>query len=144
VARLTSPEPGVYKRSRVGELLRCAVARLGIRHAQRPVLFRSGAGQDPFYPVAVESGEELQKGPYVAETFPVHVEDSYVIIENVRHVAPGFRLQPPSIIISSQEPSHDACHSLSQDRRSEVLVWEEVQVGKPGPGEARIRIRPWA
>jgi 3-phenylpropionate/trans-cinnamate dioxygenase ferredoxin subunit len=23
----------------------------------------------------------LQKGPYVAETFPVHVEDSYVIIE---------------------------------------------------------------
>jgi len=33
------------------------------------------------YPVAVESGEELQKGPYVAETFPVHVEDSYVIIE---------------------------------------------------------------
>jgi NADPH2:quinone reductase len=21
----------------------------------------------------------------------------------------------------------------------EVLVWEEVQVGKPGPGEARIR-----
>jgi hypothetical protein len=33
------------------------------------------------YPVAIESGEELQKGPYVAETFPVHVEDSYVIIE---------------------------------------------------------------
>lgn len=33
------------------------------------------------YPVAVESGEELQKGPYVAETFQVHVEDSYVIIE---------------------------------------------------------------
>ena len=33
------------------------------------------------YPVAVESGEELQKGPYVAETFPVHVENSYVIIE---------------------------------------------------------------
>jgi hypothetical protein len=23
----------------------------------------------------------LQKGPYVAETFPVHVEDSYVIVE---------------------------------------------------------------
>ena len=30
---------------------------------------------------AVESGEELQKGPCVAETFAVHVEDSYVIIE---------------------------------------------------------------
>jgi 3-phenylpropionate/trans-cinnamate dioxygenase ferredoxin subunit len=37
------------------------------------------------YPVAVERGEELaegmNKGPYVAETFPVHVEDAYVIVE---------------------------------------------------------------
>jgi 3-phenylpropionate/trans-cinnamate dioxygenase ferredoxin subunit len=37
------------------------------------------------FPVAVESGqslvEDLTKGPYVAETFPVHVEDSYVIVE---------------------------------------------------------------
>ncbi|MDH2351673.1 amidohydrolase family protein [Bradyrhizobium sp. SSUT112] len=33
------------------------------------------------YPVAVERGEELRKGPYVAETYPVHVEDSYVIVE---------------------------------------------------------------
>jgi 3-phenylpropionate/trans-cinnamate dioxygenase ferredoxin subunit len=37
------------------------------------------------YPVAIESGEVLAeglaKGPYVAETFPVHIEDSYVIVE---------------------------------------------------------------
>ena len=33
------------------------------------------------YPVVVEDGETLAKGPYVAETFPVHIEDSYVIIE---------------------------------------------------------------
>jgi NADPH:quinone reductase len=33
----------------------------------------------------------------------------------------------------------DACNPLSQNRRPEVLVWEEVQLGKPGPGEARIR-----
>ena len=33
------------------------------------------------YPVVIEDGETLAKGPYVAETFPVHVEDSYVIIE---------------------------------------------------------------
>jgi 3-phenylpropionate/trans-cinnamate dioxygenase ferredoxin subunit len=25
--------------------------------------------------------EGLEKGPYVAETFPVHVEDNYVIVE---------------------------------------------------------------
>ena len=33
------------------------------------------------YPVVVESGAELHKGPYVAETFPVHIEDNYVIVE---------------------------------------------------------------
>ena len=33
------------------------------------------------YPVVIEDGETLAKGPYVAETFPVHIEDSYVIIE---------------------------------------------------------------
>ena len=81
VARLTSPEPGVYQRSRVGELLRCPWHgwEFDMRNGQswfdpKRVKVRS-------YPVAVESGEELQKGPYVAETFPVHVEDSYVIIE---------------------------------------------------------------
>jgi nitrite reductase/ring-hydroxylating ferredoxin subunit len=67
VARLTSPEPGVYQRS------------FDMRNGQswfdpKRVKVRS-------YPVAVESGEELQKGPYVAEIFSVHVEDSYVIIE---------------------------------------------------------------
>lgn len=35
------------------------------------------------YPVAAERGDELQKVPHVAETFPVHVEDSYVIVEVV-------------------------------------------------------------
>jgi len=29
----------------------------------------------------VAAGETLARGPYVAETFPVHVEDSYVIVE---------------------------------------------------------------
>ena len=51
------------------------------------VSVHSGARFDPnrikvrSYPVAVARGEELQKGPYVAETFPVHIEDSYVIVE---------------------------------------------------------------
>ena len=85
VARLTSPEPGVYQRSRVGEFLRCAWHgwEFDMRNGQswfdpKRVKVRS-------YPVAVEKGEELagelSKGPYVAETFPVHIEDSYVIIE---------------------------------------------------------------
>jgi hypothetical protein len=31
--------------------------------------------------VKVEPGETLVKGPYVAETFPVSVEDSYIVVE---------------------------------------------------------------
>lgn len=33
----------------------------------------------------------------------------------------------------------DPRHPHSQARRPEVLVWEEIEVGKPGPGEARVR-----
>jgi len=101
VARLTSPEPGVYQRSRVGELLRCAWHgwEFDMRNGQSwfdPKRVRVRA-----FPVAVARGEDLakefdetfdgglemdrdgerEKGPYVAETFPVHVEDSYVIVE---------------------------------------------------------------
>ncbi|MGY3618561.1 hypothetical protein [Bradyrhizobium sp. USDA 10063] len=46
-----------------------------------PVIGVTLAGRDIKIAVAVESGEELQKGPYVAETFPVHVEDNYVVVE---------------------------------------------------------------
>lgn len=91
IARLTSPEPGVYQRTRVGEMLRCPWHgwEFDLRDGQswfdpKRVKVRS-------YPVAVASGQELQsqelqgqelqKGPFVAETFPVHIEDSYVIVE---------------------------------------------------------------
>jgi len=59
VARLTSPEPGVYQRSRVGELLRCAWHgwEFDMRNGQSwfdPKRFKVRS-----FPVAVESGEEL-------------------------------------------------------------------------------------
>jgi nitrite reductase/ring-hydroxylating ferredoxin subunit len=97
VARLTSPEPGVYHRDRVGELLRCPWHgwEFDMRNGQSwfdPKRFKVRS-----FPVAVEKGQELTKeltkelaqepggelakGPYVAETFPVHIEDSYVIVE---------------------------------------------------------------
>jgi 3-phenylpropionate/trans-cinnamate dioxygenase ferredoxin subunit len=81
VAHLRSSEPGEYRRSRVGEMLRCAW------HGWE---FDMRTGQsycDPErlrvrrYPVNVEPGEMLAKGPYVAETFPVSVEESYVLVE---------------------------------------------------------------
>jgi nitrite reductase/ring-hydroxylating ferredoxin subunit len=89
VARLTSPEPGIYQRSRVGELLRCPWHgwEFDMRNGQS--WFDPKRVKVRAFPVAVESGqslvedlvEDLAKGPYVAETFPVHVEDSYVIVE---------------------------------------------------------------
>ena len=81
VARLTSKEPGVYERSRVGELLRCAWHgwEFDMRNGQS--WFDPQRVKIRTYPVVIEDGETLAKGPYVAETFPVHVEDSYVIVE---------------------------------------------------------------
>ena len=81
MARLTSQEPGVYQRSRVGELLRCAWHgwEFDMRNGQS--WFDPQRVKIRTYPVVIEDGETLAKGPYVAETFPVHVEDSYVIVE---------------------------------------------------------------
>ena len=33
------------------------------------------------YPVSVRPGTELVEGPYVAESFPVRVENDYVVVE---------------------------------------------------------------
>ena len=81
VALLQSDEPGHYKRSRVGELLRCAWHgwEFDMRTGQSyfdPLHTRVRA-----YPVAIERGQALTEGPYVAETFPVSVEESYVLVE---------------------------------------------------------------
>jgi 3-phenylpropionate/trans-cinnamate dioxygenase ferredoxin subunit len=32
-------------------------------------------------PVVVETGEELARGPFQAETVPVRVEDRYIVLE---------------------------------------------------------------
>jgi 3-phenylpropionate/trans-cinnamate dioxygenase ferredoxin subunit len=76
-----SSEPGVYQRSRVGELLRCAWHgwEFDMRNGQS--YFDPARVKIRTYPVVIEDGETLAKGPYVAETFPVHIEDSYVIVE---------------------------------------------------------------
>jgi nitrite reductase/ring-hydroxylating ferredoxin subunit len=81
VAHLTSPAPGHFRRTRVGEMLRCAWHgwEFDIRTGQSycdPERLRVRS-----YPVAVEAGDTLSKGPYVAETFPVSVEERYVVVE---------------------------------------------------------------
>jgi nitrite reductase/ring-hydroxylating ferredoxin subunit len=81
VGLVQSDGPGKYKIAREGEFLRCPW------HGWE---FEIATGQsycDPKnltirqFPVAVEPGGELVKGPYVAETFPVSVEQQYVVVE---------------------------------------------------------------
>jgi nitrite reductase/ring-hydroxylating ferredoxin subunit len=81
VAHLSSDEPGEYKRTRVGELLRCAWHgwEFDMRNGQS--YFDPQHTRIRSYPVTVETGETLGRGPYVAETLAVSVEENYVIIE---------------------------------------------------------------
>jgi 3-phenylpropionate/trans-cinnamate dioxygenase ferredoxin subunit len=76
-----SSEPGRYRYTRNGEILRCPWhgwefdVRTG-RSWCDPARIRTKS-----YEVAVEPGQKLVEGPYVAETFPVAVEEDYVVIE---------------------------------------------------------------
>jgi 3-phenylpropionate/trans-cinnamate dioxygenase ferredoxin subunit len=76
-----SSEPGEYRVSRQGEILRCP-------WHQWEYDIRTGKSWcDPrsvrvrHFPVTVEPGARLVEGPYVAETFPVSIEDQYVVVE---------------------------------------------------------------
>jgi nitrite reductase/ring-hydroxylating ferredoxin subunit len=76
-----SDEPGTYQLLRKGEMLRCPWHgwEFDIRTGQSwcdPETIRTRS-----YAVKAETGEELVKGPYVAETFPVTVDQNYVILE---------------------------------------------------------------
>jgi nitrite reductase/ring-hydroxylating ferredoxin subunit len=73
--------PGDYQMIRAGEFVRCPW------HGWE---FEIATGQsycDPKtlrarqFEVVVASGEELVKGPYVAESFPVSVEEDYLVVE---------------------------------------------------------------
>jgi 3-phenylpropionate/trans-cinnamate dioxygenase ferredoxin subunit len=74
-------EPGSYRYSRVGEIVRCPW------HGWEFDIRTGRSWCDPRrlrlmqYAVSVEPGAKLVEGPYVAETFNVTVEDEYVVIE---------------------------------------------------------------
>src|SRR5881398_2806122 len=78
---LESPEPGKYVYTRRGEILRCPWHgwEFDIRTGQSycdPKRFRTRA-----YPAHVESGASVVKGPYIAETLAVSVENDYVVVD---------------------------------------------------------------
>ena len=81
IAKLDSDKPGEYRRSRVGELLRCPWHgwEFDVRTGQS--YFDPRNCKVRSYPVIVQDGEELARGPYAAEIFPVTVKDSYLLID---------------------------------------------------------------
>ena len=81
VALVQSDEPGHYRLARPGEFLRCPWHgwEFDIRTGQSwcdPDSTRARS-----FKVSVEPGATLVKGPYVAETFAVSVEEDYLVIE---------------------------------------------------------------
>jgi 3-phenylpropionate/trans-cinnamate dioxygenase ferredoxin subunit len=76
--------PGEYSLSRPGEMLRCPWHGWEFDMRTGQSWFDPERTRVRNYPVTVASGEALagpQPGPYVAETFPVSVEQEYVLVD---------------------------------------------------------------
>ena len=73
--------PGEYRLSRSGEFIRCPWHgwEFDIRTGQSWCDPNSVRVRQ--FHVAVEPGAQLLKGPYVAETFQVRVEENYLVID---------------------------------------------------------------
>ena len=76
-----SDGPGQYRVVRQGEFVKCPWHgwEFDIRTGQSycdPNSVRVRA-----YDIEVATGEEIAKGPFVAETFPVSVEENYLVVD---------------------------------------------------------------
>jgi 3-phenylpropionate/trans-cinnamate dioxygenase ferredoxin subunit len=77
---VSSSEPGSYCYSRKGEVIRCPW------HSWEYDIRTGKSWCDPRrvrvrrFEVTVEAGARLVEGPYVAETFPVSIEDEYLVV----------------------------------------------------------------
>jgi len=83
-----SDGPGQYCYSRPGEIIRCPWHgwEFDIRTGQSWCDPDSVKARQ--FKVSVEPGATLVKGPYVAETFAVAVEENYLVIDLTAPVAP--------------------------------------------------------
>lgn len=81
VGLFTADVPGEYRLERPGEFVRCPWHgwEFEIRSGQSYVDPTSTRVRT--FDAHVEPGADLVKGPYVAETFPVSLEDDYVVVE---------------------------------------------------------------
>jgi nitrite reductase/ring-hydroxylating ferredoxin subunit len=78
---IESDEPGTYRYSRAGEIIRCPWHgwEFDIRTGQswcepEKIQVRN-------YKIEVAPGQRVIQGPYVAETVPVSVEEEYVVVD---------------------------------------------------------------
>lgn len=80
VSRLVAPSPGDYRLTRSGEMIRCPwhCWEFDIRTGQS--LCDPNSVQARAFDVAVEPGKTLVDGPFVVESVPVTVEDSYIVV----------------------------------------------------------------
>lgn len=80
VSRLLAPEPGDYRLTRAGEMIRCPwhCWEFDIRTGQS--LCDPNSVQARAYNVAVQPGKTLVEGPFVAEAVEVGVEDDYLVV----------------------------------------------------------------
>ena len=78
---VTAPEPGVYSYERRGEMIRCPWHSWEFDIRTGKSWFDPRRVQVRQFPAEVRPGAALTEGPYTAETFPVRVEESYVVVE---------------------------------------------------------------
>jgi nitrite reductase/ring-hydroxylating ferredoxin subunit len=78
---IESDEPGTYRYSRPGEIIRCPWHgwEFDIRTGQS--WCDPGKVQVRNYKVEVAPGQRVVEGPYVAETVAVSVEEDYVVVD---------------------------------------------------------------
>lgn len=77
----TSDEPGEYRLERGGEFLRCPWHGWEFEIRTGQSWFDPKKVRTRTYKTSVEAGSKLVKGPYVAETFAVKVEQNYIVID---------------------------------------------------------------
>jgi 3-phenylpropionate/trans-cinnamate dioxygenase ferredoxin subunit len=76
-----SEAPGTYRFSRAGEFIRCPWHQWEFDIRTGKSWFDPRRVKVRPFPAHVEPGAALAQGPYTAQTFPVRVEDSYVVVE---------------------------------------------------------------
>src|SRR5947209_6094172 len=76
-----SSSPGEYRYERRGEIIRCPWHSWEFDIRTGRSWCDPGKLKTRRYQVTVEQGATLVEGPYKAETFPVSVENDYVVVE---------------------------------------------------------------